>query len=72
MNWVDVKEKMPEPYEKVLALFLRDGDKKEIFVAYMNERKQWNIPIIYQTFPLNELMQARRWMPLPELPEVKS
>jgi hypothetical protein len=70
MNWIDVKEKLPEPMQKALVVFnLADTPQRFTFVAYRDCQNEWNLYQLFTSFPVNKtLMRPTHWMPLPELP----
>ena len=68
MIWIDVKEKLPEAYEKVLFHWIGVGNDENVSMGYFC-KSDWHI---YQPFysPMlyNKLCEVTHWTELPEFP----
>jgi len=66
-KWISVKDKLPEPHEKVIAS-LENG--WNILLGVVDLHNKW---LVYYTDGLNEAQTnlVTHWMPLPEVPKEK-
>lgn len=65
MEWINIKDKLPKPYEKVLVYF-GGGDLESIAVRYLPEERPGQY---YGWYPGGQaLHNATHWMPLPPPP----
>jgi len=66
-KWISVKDKLPEPHEKVIA-GLENG--WNILLGVVDLHNKW---LVYYTDGLNEAQTnlVTHWMPLPEVPKEK-
>lgn len=60
MEWISVKDKLPEPHTDVLVAYASASGKLHARVSYVVEDGTW---AIYLWTPVHY------WMPLPELPD---
>lgn len=61
MDWISVKDRLPEPLVDVLAFHVDEiSGEREISIEWVNHEKEW----IY-----HHLGPVTHWMPLPEPPK---
>ena len=69
-KWISVEKQLPEPFEKVLVNFKKDGVKNMQFVAYIDNNEEWGLIYLYEVFPvIKNRLTPTHWMPLPEPPD---
>ena len=61
MNWIDVKDKLPEIDKKVLVCTKTKKGVKSINIAYRSERNTWH--------GMGSMSGVIAWMPLPDVYE---
>lgn len=71
MDWISVKDALPEKLQKVLFFWAYDEVLKNISMGYLCDAG-WDIYLPYVSCKLsNECIEVTHWMPLPDYPEDK-
>lgn len=61
MDWIDVKDRLPEKHKEVLAYRFQDG-QDEIIISWLS----WMLDV--QPIWADEVFNYSHWMPLPNPP----
>lgn len=69
MNWIDVKDSLPEDYKEVLYCATFQRGNKEIMTGHREKGYWTHCCMFYSTMQLNDECEVTHWMELPEYPK---
>lgn len=70
MNWISVKDRLPDDSEDVLIYFKKKIRYDHLRIAYhsKNGASNWNLPSGTSPYIQDKLKSVTHWMPLPDKP----
>ena len=68
MNWISVKDRLPDKLQKILFFWVMEGHLRNVSMCFSDD-KGWRSYLPYTSYYLNpEFIEVTHWMELPEYP----